>query len=211
MPQPEADYEIDLDGEDRAFMAARRKAADLEAQEALRADRADRDLAVVQRDAAQSAGAEMAIAGTVTDDGTTVTFLDRRFRIADKVGLMPLLKFASASDMNTDDPRAMAAVYEMLRDCIHPGTPGCGECASCEAGNDTACKAYDPGDWAAFERHAIDTKADAEELLAVISQVMEILSGRPTQPPAGSSAGRRGKQGGSTANSSGTRAKASRR
>jgi hypothetical protein len=73
------------------------------------------------------------------------------------------------------------------------------------------CKAYDKGDWADFEQHAIDSKADADELLTVVTRVLEVISGRPTAPPAGSSPGRRVTQRASTGNSSARRGRASRR
>jgi hypothetical protein len=147
----------------------------------------------------------------VVDDSGKVELLGRQFRIAEKVGLMPLLKFASASEMTTEDPRALAAIYSLLRDCIYEGSPGCGQCGDCKADRETACKSYDKGDWAGFENHAMDTKADADELLSVITQVLEVVSGRPTKPPAGSSAGRRTTRRNSTGSSSGTRGRASKR
>jgi hypothetical protein len=169
----------------------------------------DRELAVVQARAAAADGANIA-EGTVIDSGK-VELIGRQFRIAEKIGLMPLLKFASASDMSTEDPRALAAVYSMLKDCIYEGSPGCGSCEHCKADRETSCKAYDKGDWGNYEQHAIDTKADAEELLAVVSQVMEVISGRPTKPPGGSSAGARATRRASTGNSSARRGRASKR
>src|SRR5437773_7530984 len=162
MAQPDADYEIDFDDTDRKVIRELR--ADKDERERVAAE-ADRDLALVQRRAAAADGAEMAVKeGTVADDGSTIEFMDRRFRIADRIGIMPLLKYASAADLSTDDPRALGAIYAMLRDCIHPGTPACGECEHCKDDQETLCKAYDKGDWAAFEAHAIMTKADAEDL-----------------------------------------------
>jgi hypothetical protein len=35
-------------------------------------------------------------------------------------------------------------------------------------------------DWVAFEDHALDEDADAEELLDIITKSLEIVSGRPT-------------------------------
>lgn len=178
----------------------------------------DRELAAVQLQAAQmddgqdEGGTEPAeLAGEVVDDGEHVEFMGRKFRVAEKIGAMPLLKFSAFADVSTTDPRAMAAMYAMLRDCIHPGHPACGKCEKCKAGQETACKEYDAGDWAAFETHAIDSRADAEELLDVITKVMEIISGRPTGPRSPSSGGRRAISGGSTARSSGRRGKGSRR
>lgn len=149
--------------------------------------------------------------GEVVTDHRTVEFMGRRFRIADKIGLMPLLKFATYADVATDDPKALAAMYQMLRDCIYPGEPGCGECEDCEAGNDRACAEYVRGDWQAFEDHAIDTKAEADDLVTVISKVIELISGRPTKQPSPSSSGRRSISAGSTGRSSARRGKGSRR
>lgn len=214
MPQPEADYEIDFDpDEERILREAREDARLLAEEERMRKEReeasTDRQLAQIQAAAAKRDGAE--ITGTIADDGQTIEFLGEKFRVADKVGLMPLLKFASASDMDTDDPRALSAIYQMLKDCIHPGTPACGKCATCKAGDEEDCASYDPGDWKDFEQHAIDTKADADELLSVVTKVMEVLSGRPTPPRDGSSASRRTTRRASTGNSSGRRGRASKR
>lgn len=210
MPSPEADYEIDFDPEEKRILnEVREEARQLALREARERDQADRDLAQVQAKAAQEDGAE--IAGVVTDDDRTIEFMGERFRVADKVGLMPMLKFAAAADMSTNDPRALSAIYSMLKDSIHSGTPACGTCATCKAGNETDCASYDEGDWGDFERHAIETKADADELLEVVTKVMEVISGRPTQQPGGSSGSQRATRRVSTGNSSGRRAKGSRR
>lgn len=208
MPTPEADYDIDWDDEPLPPLPPPpQPRPELPA---------DRELAVVQARAAQHEGGKVA-EGTVLNAGK-VELLGKQFRIASKIGLMPLLKFASASDMTTEDPRALAAVYSMLKDCIYEGSPGCGTCEHCLGdeendvlANEKMCKSYDQGDWAAFEQHAIDTKAEAEDLLPVITQVLEIVSGRPQKPRAGSSAGQRTTRRGSTGSSSGGRGRASRR
>lgn len=204
MPEAEADYEIEWDDEPLPKLTPPPPPS------------VDRELAVVQARAAAADGAK--IADGVVDESGKVELLGRKFRVAEKIGLMPLLKFASASDMSTEDPRALSAVYSMLRDCIYEGRPGCGTCERCTGdpengvtGDQKMCKLYDKGDWADFEQHAIDTKADADELLEVISQVMEVISGRPTSPPPGSSAGRRVTQRVSTGNTSAKRGRASRR
>ncbi len=198
MPDTEADYSIDWDDDPLPPLTPPPPPRS-----------PDRELAVVQSQAARAEGAKVS-EGVVTDSDK-VELLGKHFRIAEKIGLMPLLKFASASDMSTEDPRALSAVYSMLKDCIFEGTPGCGECEHCKAGNETSCKSYDKGDWGAFENHAMDTKADADQLLSVITQVMEVISGRPTNQPAGSSAGRRATRRTSTGNSSGGRGRASKR
>jgi hypothetical protein len=213
MPQPEADYAIDLD-ENELSPADQLALRQLREDQALRdeRDRVDRELAQVQARAAEASDPSAEIAqGVVVATGDTIEMMGRKFRVADKVGLMPLLKFANASDMSTADPRALSAIYSMLKNCIYPGTPGCGTCVTCRAGNEEGCRSYNPGDWEAFEQHAIDAKAEADDLMPVVTQVMEIISGRPTELPAGSSAGRRGTRAGSTASTSGARGRASRR
>jgi hypothetical protein len=89
--------------------------------------------------------------------------------MADKIGLMPLLRFAHASAKGVDsgDMQGLAAMYEVIRDCI------------------------DEPEWDRFQQHAIDTKAESEELLQVVSDVIEVLSARPTGSPSGSANGRR--------------------
>jgi hypothetical protein len=101
-------------------------------------------------------------------------------------------------------------MYAMLRDCIHPGTPACGKCEKCETGDETSCADFDPGDWGRFENHAMDKRADAEDLMDVITRTMELLAGRPTGPSSGSSPGRRPISAGSTARSSARRRGGSR-
>jgi hypothetical protein len=149
--------------------------------------------------------------GTIVTSERTVELKGRRFRIADRVGLMPLLKFSAYADMDVQDPRALGAMYAMLRDCIHPGTPACGSCAMCDAGNTTACKTYDPGDWRAFEDWAMESKAESDDLMDVITKTIELVAGRPTPQPGPSSPGRRGTSGTSTARSSAKARRGSRR
>jgi hypothetical protein len=213
MPQPDADYEIDLD-ENELDEPSQEALRQLRADQELQAERAkvDRELAVIQGRTVEADDPAAEInEGVVVASGDTIEMMGKNFRVADKVGLMPLLKFASASDMSTTDPRALSAIYDMLKDCIHPGTPGCGSCSTCQSGEEHNCKSFDPGDWGLFERHAIDTKAEADDLIPVVSQVMEIISGRPTRPRDGSSAGQRGTSGSSTGSTSGRRGKASKR
>jgi hypothetical protein len=201
----------------------------------------DQELASIQGTAAGLPApepAQLVVAGKVITSSRTVEFLGARFRIADRIGLMPLLKFSAFANLDVQDPRALGAMYAMLRDCIHPGQPGCGECEHCAPGrcgdcraceraaitedddlkpscqvnpaDETRCAQYDRGDWQAFEDHAIDTKADADDLMDVLSKTIELISARPTEPPPTSSAGRRATRDGSMARSSARRARGSR-
>ena len=145
----------------------------------------DAELAAIQGQVA-AATPDSAMNGK-TLPGRTVELKGRKFRIAKSVGLMPMLKFSAYADMEVQDPRALGAMYAMLRDVIHED------------------------DWRAFEDHAVDSKADADDLLDVITKAMELIAGRPTEQPGPSSRGRRAISGGSTASSSARRGKGSRR
>ena len=202
----------------------------------------DTELAKIQATAngkAPPPAAEVEVAGKVIASSRTVELLGRRFRIADKIGLMPLLKFSAFADMDVQDGRALGALYAMLRDCIHPGHPGCGECQFCapprcgqcrscaavtagEADDEElpclvsrpdpkGCKDYDPGDWHAFEDWACESKAEADDLVDVVTKTIELIAGRPTGPASPSSPTRRGTRAASTARSSARRARGSRR
>ena len=181
---------------------------------------------------------QIAVAGQVVMSDRTIEFMGKRFRIADKIGLMPLLKFSAFSDVAVQDPRALGALYAMLRDCIHAGNPGCGECGFCApercggcpncrmvaAGEDgdglpctvnradpSGCRDYDPGDWHAFEDHDRESKAEADDLMDVVTKTIEIVAGRPTAPPSPSSAGRQSTRDASMARSSARRGRGSKR
>ena len=176
----------------------------------------DQELAKLQGEIAQvpqpPPAAEVEVAeGTVVTSARTVEFMGERFRIAEKIGLMPLLKFSAHADLSTSDPGALAAMYSMLKDCIDGGKPGCGKCPACKSGDNRDCAEFDPGDWRRFEQHAIDTKADADELLDVITRVIELISGRPTGQPSASSPGRQSTRDGSMARSSARGRRGSRR
>lgn len=82
----------------------------------------------------------------------------KAFGIADRVGLLPLAEFAyhANSGMDTSDMGAMAAIYEMLKDCIRPE------------------------EWPAFLRYGKSIKAEVEDLMDVVNQTTELLTARPT-------------------------------
>jgi hypothetical protein len=67
-----------------------------------------------------------------------------------------MLKWSAASELSSDDPRALGAIYAMIKSVILRE------------------------DWADFESHALDEDADAEELLDVVTKALEIVGGRPT-------------------------------
>lgn len=109
---------------------------------------------------------------------------EKRFRIADSVGLMPLMEFAyhANSGMDTSDMNALAAIYEMLKDCVHED------------------------EWNHFRAHAKKIKADAEILMNVVQETVELLTARPTSQESVSSVPSRPMSDSLTDTSSGQRA-----
>lgn len=116
----------------------------------------------------------------------TVLLKGREFRLADEIGAMPLLIWASVAEMSTADNRALAAIYSMLKDCVHEEH------------------------WAEFQMHAIITKAKTEELLDIVTKALEALTANPTGPSSAASGGSPRTSGASRASSSSARARKSR-
>lgn len=97
----------------------------------------------------------------------TVEFCGASFRVAEKFGLMPLLRYAhlARAGVGSDDMQGLAASYDVIREAIHPE------------------------DWDAFEQHAIACHADEDDIFGVIPKAIELMTARPTSRPSGSSAG----------------------
>lgn len=97
----------------------------------------------------------------------SVLFFGEPFTMADRIGLMPLMRFAKAAQAGVDssDMAGLAAMYDLLEQCI------------------------DPKDWARFEKAADVNRADGEQLMAVVAEVMQKITARPTSRPSDSSAG----------------------
>lgn len=125
---------------------------------------------------------------TDEDDRPTIEFMGKRFRIAAKIGLMPLLKFAHVSRKGVDsaDIEGLAAMYAMIRDCID-AEPSVRYEQDARTGERKPI--YGPSEWDRFEEHANDTKADDTELFDVVTKVIEVISARPTERRSESSTG----------------------
>lgn len=93
----------------------------------------------------------------------TVPLRDREFSLADDVGIMPLMEWAAASDVDVASADGLRAVYYVLQDTV------------------------DAEEWAEFRKYAREHKVDAEELLDFCNSALEALAGRPTEEPSGSS------------------------
>lgn len=95
-----------------------------------------------------------------------VRFFGQIFRMAERVGKMPVLKFSKiALDDAASDVDEASAMYDLLEACFHAD------------------------DWRRFEKAATVTGADEEELFDVIRVVLRAQSARPTRRPSDSSPG----------------------
>lgn len=137
-------------------------------------------------------GVEPAIVGE--DGALYVEFMDKQFRIASSVGLMPLLKFSHFATKGVDsaDPKGLAAIYGMLRDCIverEPKVPHLSEDRTEE--EERLWKRWQDSleEWDRFDEYATEVKAEGDDLMPVVSRTIELLSARPTTRPGSSSAG----------------------
>jgi hypothetical protein len=112
--------------------------------------------------------------------GETVEFHGETYRIADKIGLMPLMRFAKTAQEGVDsnDMDGLVAMYDLMEQCLIDE------------------------DWAKFTTAATKHRADGEELMAVVKQAIETMAERPTQRSSDSSDGPPSISGNSTADSS---------
>lgn len=97
----------------------------------------------------------------------TIELLGEEFQVADRVGLMSLLRFAhlAKKGMTANDLDAFSAIYDVLRSVIADE------------------------DWSRFEEHATLVRADTEELLGCVREAITLVSARPTNRPSGLSDG----------------------
>jgi hypothetical protein len=118
----------------------------------------------------------------VADDTNSIEFLGKRFRLAENIGLMPLLAFANASKggLDSDDMEGMAAMYAVIRDTVDQTRVQKLDADGKEEFDEAGEPVWDgPSDWQRFERHAIDEKADGEELMGFIRDAMGVIAARP--------------------------------
>jgi hypothetical protein len=145
---------------------------------------------------------QAAAEGVEIVDDDHVEFMGRRFRRAERIGLMPLMHMAIASKkgIDTADMEGLAAMYELLRDCIDQTRPQ-EEREDPENPGETIMVDTGPSEWDKFEQHALDMKAEAEDIQKVVTDVMVQMSARPSRRPGDSPAGPRLTQGNSKVSS----------
>lgn len=123
-----------------------------------------------------------AAAQGVAVDFDLAEFYGQKFRLAERVSMMPLLAFGNAAKngLDTDDMAGMAAMYRMIRSVIHrPAVLG--EDGQPQRDEDTGEIVRDESEWHRFERVADDELAEGEELMKFVNQAMEVMSARPTR------------------------------
>jgi hypothetical protein len=129
----------------------------------------------------------------VADDANTIEFMGRRFRLAESIGLMPLMAFAIAqkNGLDSDDLDGLAAMYALIRDTVDQTRVQSLDADGQPAFDSVGEPIWDgPSDWQRFERHAVETKADGEDLMDFIGRAMGVISARPRKPRGGSSTSR---------------------
>ena len=90
----------------------------------------------------------------------SITFKGETYRIADKVGIMPLMQLARAAEggVMLGDMRGLAAAHAMLEDVIHPD------------------------DWHRFQEDMIVKKVgDLDELMKTVQDATELITTRMTR------------------------------
>lgn len=97
----------------------------------------------------------------------TVTFAGEEFALSDRIGLMPLMRFAhvARSGVDSGDMEALDAMYRLLEQC------------------------FTEESWLRFEDAATKARADGDELMGVVKDAIQTISARPTGRPSDSSDG----------------------
>lgn len=147
--------------------------------------------------------AQAAAEGVVLDpDGDYLEFYGEKFRLADRVGLAPLIKFGNAANrgLDSEDMEGLAAMYSLIRSVIHrpPLLDDDGQQQRDENGR----KLRDESEWNRFMDLAEDELAEGEDIMAFVNQAMEVMSARPRKPREISSGGSRPTSANSKAGSS---------
>lgn len=97
------------------------------------------------------------------EDGLRAPLAGEYFRIADSIGLLPLMEWAAGLDqVNIMNSGQLAGWYRLLKAIVHPD------------------------DWDAFRRHATEQMCNDEALLAFQNAAIEAMTARPTVAPASS-------------------------
>lgn len=112
----------------------------------------------------------------------TIEFYGEKFRLAERVGLMPMLAFANAGKkgIDSDDMEGLAAMYALVRSVIH--RPVLHDEHGQRQVDENGRALRDESEWNRFESLAIDENAEGDDIMAAVNQAMEIMAARPRKP-----------------------------
>lgn len=117
----------------------------------------------------------------IVEEFDTIEFCGQKFRLAERVSMMPLLAFANASKrgLDSDDMEGLAAMYSMIRSVIHrpPLFDEHGQRQVDESGKPLR----DESEWRRFESLAEDEMVEGEDIMTVVNQAITVMSARPRQ------------------------------
>lgn len=135
--------------------------------------------------------AQAAAEGVVIDDGDYLEFFDEKFRLADRVGIAPLVKFGNAANrgLDSDDMEGLAAMYSLIRSVIH--RPPLLDDDGKQQVDENGKKLRDEREWHRFMDLAEDEAAEGEEVMDFVNRAMEVMAARPRKPREISSGGSR--------------------
>jgi hypothetical protein len=137
--------------------------------------------------------AQASAEGIVIDpDGADyIEFYGEKFRLADRVGLMPLVKFGHAANkgLDSDDMEGLSAMYSMIRSVIH--RPPVYDEHGARKVDENGKTLRDEGEWQRFQALAEDELAEGEDIMAFVNRAMEVMAARPRRPREISSGGSR--------------------
>lgn len=97
----------------------------------------------------------------------SIEFCGEKFHVAEKVGLMALMRFAKAAraGITTADMHGLAVMHDLIEQCIHPD------------------------DWERFQDHAASEQAGGDELMRAVRASLSVIADRPTGRSSDSSGG----------------------
>ena len=96
------------------------------------------------------------------DGKLTREVVSQDFRLADDVGVMPLMEWVAAADNGGENAKSLVAIFHVLEDTVHED------------------------DWDEFRQFGRKNKAVAQDFGDFINAALEALAGRPTEEPSGS-------------------------
>lgn len=124
-------------------------------------------------------------AQALAEDVENVDFLEfmgSKFRLADRIGVMPLIAFANASKrgLDSDDMEGLAAMYSLIRSVVH--RPALYDEHGQRQVDENGKPLRDESEWLRFSSLADDEQAEGEDIMDFVSRAMAVVAARPRKP-----------------------------